>query len=110
MAEWRLVSSDHRCGVSLEAGDDGPLTGALTLDGQTYNVAGGWDASFSVPGRNFSAFAVFGKTGNPIPDFVAATGIMTGGGTAPTDIGIMLDVSSCSDGTIQHYEGILIPA
>lgn len=110
MSEWRLASSDHRCSVALEANDNGPLSGALTYEGQTYNVAGGWDASFSVPGRNFSAFSLFGRTGNPIPDFVAATGIMTGPGTAPTQIDIQLDVSSSNAGTIQHYKGVLVTA
>ena len=110
MPEWRLASSDHLCSVALVANDDGPLNGALTYNGQTYNVAGGWDAAFSVPGRNFSAFAVFGRTGNAIPDFVAATGIMTGGSTAPAQIAIQLDVSSSNVGTIQHYKGVLVPA
>jgi hypothetical protein len=110
MPEWRLASSDHRCSVALEADDNGPLSGALTYDGQTYNVSGGWDASFSIPGRNFSAFSVFGRTGNTIPDFVAATGIMTGAGTAPTQIAIQLDVSSSNDGTIQHFKGVLVSA
>lgn len=110
MPEWRLASSDRRCSVALEANDNGPLSGALTYEGQTYNVAGGWSASFSVPGRNFSAFSLFGRTGNSIPDFVAATGIMTGAGTAPTQIDIQLDVSSSNAGTTEHYKGVLVTA
>ena len=107
---WRLASSDHVCSVALEADDGGPLNGAIIFQGQTYNVAGGWDASFSLPGRNFSAFALSGRTGTNVPDFVGATGIMTGESNAPTQIDIQLDVSSCNDGTIKHYKGVLVPA
>lgn len=110
MPLWKLVSSDQRCSVAFEVTDNGALNGALIYENKSYNVGGGWDASYSLPERHFSAFAFFGRTGNSIPDFVAATGIMTGPGTAPTQIDIQVDVSSSNDGTLKHYKGVLVPS
>jgi hypothetical protein len=114
MSIWKLASSDQRCSVAFEVNDDnGALNGALFFEKQRYDVAGGWDAAFSSPGRNFSAFALSGASGYIVkeaPNYVAATGIMTGPGPAPTQIDIQVDVSSSSDGTITHYKGVLVPS
>ena len=109
---WKLANADRRYSVALEASDNGLLTGALIFDGTRYTVSGGWDASFSVPGRNFSAFALSGYTDQitpGVPNFVAATGIMTGPGSAPTQIDIQTDVSSSSDGSFHQFKGVLLP-
>jgi hypothetical protein len=98
--------------LDLNAADDGALNGTLTYAWALYNVAGGWDAAGSIPGRNYSAFSLSGRTA-PLPDvpnWISASGIMTGSGTAPTQITIQADVSSSSDGSLKHYEGVLVPA
>jgi len=79
----------------------------------TYGVSGGWAASGSVAGRNYSAFAVRGNTGNILqgaPNFVAAAGIMTGQAAAPTQIDLQVGVSSSSDGTLTRYSAVLVPS
>lgn len=109
---WKLASADRRYSLALEVTDNGALNGALIYDGTRYSVAGGWDASFSLPGRNFSAFALSGFTEQVTegaPNFVASTGIMTGPGNAPTQIDIQMDVSSSSDGSFHQYKGVLLP-
>jgi hypothetical protein len=106
---WKLASADRRYSVALEEADNGALNGALIFDGTTYAVGGAWAASGSLPGRNFSAFAVAGSTQQAVPSYVAATGLMTGPGTAPTQIDIQMDVSSSSDGSVNHYKGTLLP-
>jgi len=98
--------------LDLNAADNGALNGALTYAGASYNVAGGWDAAGSVPGRNYSAFSVVGGTPKKtdVPNWISASGIMAGPGAAPTQINIQADVSSSSDGSLKHYEGVLVPA
>ncbi len=112
MAHWKLASSDHTMALDLNAADNGALNGALTYAGASYNVAGGWDAAGSVPGRNYSALSVSGRTPSlpDVPNWISASGIMAGAGAAPTQINIQADVSSSSDGSLKHYEGVLVPA
>ncbi|MFN0112578.1 MAG: alkaline phosphatase family protein [Blastocatellia bacterium] len=110
MSSWNLISLDQIVAVSLEAsGDNGQLSGTLTFEGKNYPVNGGWDASGSIPGRNFSAFSLSGRTQTQpdVPDWISAAGIMTGPGDKPTQIEIRLSVSSSSDGTLRKYSGVL---
>src|SRR5260370_17123374 len=90
MAHWKLASSDHTMALDLNAADNGALNGALTYAGASYNVAGGWDAAGSVPGRNYSALSVSGRTPSlpDVPNWISASGIMAGAraGAAPTKI------------------------
>jgi len=108
MAAWNLISQDHRYSIDVQALDNGALNGTLSYEGTTYAVAGGWDASYSLPGRNFSAFALSGSTSEAAPTFLSATGIMTGPGTAPTRIDIQIDLSASSDGSVRQYKGVLL--
>ncbi len=111
MAQWMLASSDRTMVLELNAADDGALNGTLTYLWAVYSVAGGWDAAGSIPGRNYSAFSLSGRT-TPLPDvpnWISASGIMTGPGAAPTQITIQADVASSSDGSLRPYEGVLIP-
>jgi len=105
---WKLASSDHVMALELNVGD-GPLNGTLTFEGQTYGVSGAWAAS-GVDGRAASAFGLSGATGGDPATYIAATGIMTGPGPAPTQIDIQASTSSSADGTINEYKGILLPA
>lgn len=106
---WKLASSDHVVALELNVGDDGPLTGTLTLNGNSYGVTGEYAAS-GVEGRAASPFGLSGVIGGDMPAYIAATGIMTGPGAAPTQIQIQAFTSSSADGTITEYKGILLPA
>ncbi|SRR5712692_1970652 len=111
MGNWKLASPDQTLALDVDAsGATGTMNGTLNCLGISYRVTGGWDASGSVPGRNFSAFALSGDNGATAPNWIAATGIMTGPGNAPTQIDIQVEVSSSSDGTLNHYKGVLVPA
>jgi phospholipase C len=111
MSTWKLATPDYSVTLNLNAADNGALNGTLTFQGTSYNVAGGWDAAGSVPGRNYSAFSVSGRTpGLPdVPNWIAAAGIMTGPGNAPSKIDIRVGVSSSADGTLKRYSGVLVP-
>ena len=109
---WRLASSDHAAAVDLVAGDSGSLSGTLTVGDRTYPVSGGWSASGSITGRNYSAFSLSGRTQTQpdVPNWIAAAGIMTGPGAAPEKIDIQINETFSSDGTFRHYSGVLVPA
>ena len=109
---WQLASSDHTILVNLFAGDSGGLSGTLNIGAKTYPVTGGWSASGSLPGRNYSAFSLSGHSQNSDTpnDWISAAGIMTGPGNAPVKIDIQIDETSSYDGTFSHYTGVLLPA
>jgi hypothetical protein len=106
---WKLGNSDRTLVLDVNASDDGPVNGTLTYRGSSCQVAGGWAASFSVTGRNFSAFAVTGHTPDPGPIFVAASGIMTGPGDKPENIDIQVTLTSCGDGSVTRVRQTLLP-
>ncbi len=110
MSTWKLASSDKTLAMSIDASDSGPMTGTLTYQGVSFPVKGGWVASGSVAGRNFSAFALYGSNQAVAPDWISAAGIMTGPGNRPTQIEIQVEVSSSPSGKLSHYSGILLPA
>lgn len=105
---WKLASADHVLALDLNVGD-GPLNGTLTFEGKSFGVSGAWAAS-GVAGRAASAFGLSGVLGGDRPTYIAATGIMTGPGAAPTQIEIQADVASSADGSINQYKGVLLPA
>jgi UDP-2,3-diacylglucosamine pyrophosphatase LpxH len=109
---WKLATPDNIVTLNLNAADNGAMNGTLTYQGISYDVAGGWDAAGSIPGRNYSAFSVSGRTPGPpdVPNWIAAAGIMTGPGNAPSRIDIRVGVSSAADGTLVRYSGVLFPS
>lgn len=109
MAIWKLVSPDQTVSINVAPSDDSPMTGTLTFQGHVYSVAGAWAAS-GVLGRKASAFSLSGPRVDGSPTFLAATGIMTGAGTAPTRIDIQIDTASSVDGAREKYKGSLFPA
>ena len=108
---WRLANGDRTVTVDLNAGDSGSLNGTLTVSDRIYPVSGGWSASGSLPGRNYSAFSVSGRTQNlpDVPNWVAAAGIMIGPGGAPERIDINLGETFSSDGKFNRFSGSLFP-
>lgn len=111
MSTWKLASRDNALTLDLDVSDSGVLNGTLTYEGTRYPVTGAWAASDSVLGRNASAFSLSGRTqGLPdVPNFIAASGIMTGPSTNPIKIDLQVDTSSSSDGTFHLYKGVLFP-
>lgn len=109
MSSWKLASADRFMAIELDAGDNGSLNGTFTCAGKTYPVSGGWSASGSLPGRNYSVFSFSGRTQTlpDVPDWVAVVGVMTGPGNAPQSIQLQATVSSSANGTVQQYNGTL---
>ena len=103
---WKLSSPDHSVTLELNVAG-GSLSGTATFNAKTFVVSG---AASGVAGKTASAFGLLGGSNEGRPSFVAATGIMTGSTDAPTQIEIQLDVSSSADGTINQYQGVLLPA
>lgn len=97
--------------LKVDADGDGNMKGTIEFQilGITYSVNGQWAASFSVPGRNASAFVLSGNNGEPAPNFLAAAGIMEGPGNAPESITLNLIVSSSGQGDITTWEEVLNP-
>jgi hypothetical protein len=111
MPVWKLASADHTVSLNVNAMDedphDGAMNGTIIYKGTPYNVSGGWAASGFA--RQASAFGLSGASqAQGLPAFIAATGIMTGPGTAPARIDILVDVCS-TNGTIDDYKGALFP-
>jgi hypothetical protein len=112
MAHWTLQSADPPARLDVDAGDNGPVAGTLTVGAATFPVSASWAASFSLPGRNASAFSLSGAVspaGSAATAFVAAAGIMDGPGTSPVQITIRVFVSSSGDGTMTSYDLVLLP-
>ena len=108
---WNLATPDRRYGAALQASDEGALSGTLIFEGTRYTVVGGWDAQFSIPGRNFSAFSLSGQIeqGTDAPSFIASAGYIFGSSQAPDGIQILMDVSSSANGSVLHFFGVLNP-
>jgi phosphatidylserine/phosphatidylglycerophosphate/cardiolipin synthase-like enzyme len=112
MAHWTLLCADPPVRLDVDAGDNGPVQGTLTVGTATYPVSGSWAASGSVPGRNASAFSVSGAVspaGSAAATFVAAAGIMDGPGPSPVQIALRVFVSSSGNGTMTSYDVVLLP-
>ena len=90
MSNWNMGSEEHSDGsrdvvIAFENDDsDGQMSGTLQFQGDTYTINGQWAASGSWPGRNFSAFALWGKDQQAGTQYVAVAGTMIGPGPSPT--------------------------
>lgn len=112
MAHWTLLCANPPVRLDVDAGDNGPVSGTLTVGATAFPVSGSWAASFSVPERHASAFSFSGAVspaGSAVTTFVAAAGIMTGPGPSPVQIAIRIFVSSSGDGTMTPYNLVLLP-
>ena len=115
MSNWNLGSEPHPDGsrdvvVNFQNDDSiGKMTGTLHFKGDAYSVNGNWAASGSLPGRNFSAFALWGSNGQDATVYVAAAGTMTGPGTAPQRIDLNLIRASTTDDEQYGWDGKLLP-
>jgi len=115
MSNWNLASEEEEGGVRdvviAFVNDDstGQVGGTLTFMGQTFYVNGNWAASGSIPGRNYSAFALWGSDQQAATEYVAATGTMDGPGSAPLSIDLNLIRVSTGDDEQYGWDGKLIP-
>jgi hypothetical protein len=115
MSTWNLGSEQHPDGsrdvvINFQNDDaNGQMSGTLQFEGGSYAVNGNWAASGSVPGRNFSAFALWGSNNQGATVYIAAAGTMTGPGTAPQRIDLNLIRSSTADDEQYGWDGKLLP-
>ncbi len=115
MSNWELGSKPFHDGtrdVTINFINDdaiGAVTGTLFLLGVPFSVTGNWAASGSVPGRNHSAFAVWGYNDGGATEYIAAAGIMIGTGDAPTSIDMNLFRVDTGKGRQFVWDGQLLP-
>ena len=109
---WNFASSDFTVSLSFDVDSEhGRLNGTLNFKGITYALlpkSGLWAAS-GVNGRKATPFVLLGTTGTDAPNYLGATGIVTGEGETPTQIDINIGVSSSLDGSLIKYKGVLKP-
>lgn len=115
MSNWNMGSKAHPDGsrdviINFQNDDaNGQMSGTLQFQGDTYYVNGNWAASGSVPGRNYSAFALWGTDQQGATQYVAAAGTMAGPGTAPQSIDLNLIRASTGDDEQYGWDGELLP-
>lgn len=115
MSNWELGSKPYSDGsrdVAINFLTDdatGAVTGQLWFKKMLFTVGGNWAAAGSVPGRNYSAFAIWGADSAGATDYVAATGIMTGPGNAPQSIDLNLIRVETGNGSQYGWDGQLLP-
>lgn len=115
MSHWVLGSKPDAQGVralTIDFQNDdsiGKMTGTLVFQGVTYYVEGNWAASGSIPGRNHSAFALWGSDQQAATVYVAVAGTMDGPGAAPDDIDLNLIRVSTGDDEQYGWSGRILP-
>ncbi len=115
MSNWEMGSKPHDGGERdvkinfLTDDSTGAIGGQLWFKDMLYTVNGSWAAAGSVPGRNNSAFALWGADSAAATDFVAAAGTMEGPGGAPVSIQLNLVRARSSDGQQFGWSGVLQP-
>lgn len=106
---WILSSLDGTVSINFNVDGGGGVSGSMVKSGESYAIAGRWAASFSVPGRNFSAFEVSGQAPNVDSHFIAASGNMSGPGGWPNAVQIAGAACSVTDGVVNTFNQTLLP-
>ena len=115
MSNWNLGSAPNPDGsrdvvIAFQNDDaNGQMSGTLQFQGDTYYINGNWAASGSVPGRNYSAFALWGSDQQSATQYVAVAGTMKGPGPAPESIDMNLIRASTGDDEQYGWDGLLLP-
>jgi hypothetical protein len=115
MSTWNMGSAPDSHGardvvIAFQNNDAiGAVTGTLQFEGASYTVNGNWAAAGSVPGRNFSAFTLWGTDNQGATKYIAAAGTIAGPGATPTSI--QMNLLRASTGNDQQYgwSGVLKP-
>jgi|GEM_PF-6637217 len=111
---WKFANADRSIIVNLEENSsNGSVWGSVQYGGLTYPVTGNWQASGSVPGRVSSPFEVSGAVNPPTapeaPNFLAMSGLITGGAPNMTSMMVGLNVSSSLTGEVHSLQSTLSP-
>ncbi|MCA1748856.1 MAG: hypothetical protein LC634_04775 [Sphingomonadales bacterium] len=115
MSHWVLGSEEYPDGtrdVTIDFTNNdanGEMSGTLVFKGHTFYISGNWAASGSIPGRNHSAFALWGSDQQAATVYVAVAGTMDGPGSAPEDIVMNLIRVSTGDDEQYGWSGVLKP-
>ncbi|GAA4043234.1 hypothetical protein [Parerythrobacter jejuensis] len=115
MSHWVLGSEEHPDGtrdVTINFNNDdsnGQMQGVLTLEGKDYAINGSWAASGSLPGRNASAFGLWGSNQSDATVYISAVGTMQGPGRAPESVTINVNRASSADDLQFAWDGVLKP-
>lgn len=115
VSNWNMASEQQSNGspvvvISFQNDDsNGQMSGTLQFQGDTYYVNGNWAASGSVPGRNYSAFALWGSDQQGATQYIAAAGTMIGPGGSPESIDLNLIRASTGDDEQYGWDGKLLP-
>jgi len=114
MSTWNLGSEPNQQGVrdvviAFQNNDaNGAVAGTLQFEGATYSVNGNWAAAGSIPGRNFSAFTLWGTDNQAATKYIAAAGTLDGGAN-PTSIQMNLIRASTGNDLQYGWSGVLTP-
>lgn len=109
MSAWNMASDDGTLQIAFVTDDaTGAIGGTLVFQKVEYTVSGNWGASNSIPGRNYSAFAIYATEGSGLY-YLSMVGTIEGPGSAPTSMDINLNRADCSDGQQFGYDGLLTP-
>ncbi len=115
MSIWKMCSKRYEdgvceCMIDFHNHDaTGAMSGTLTFMDKTYEITGNWAASGSVPGRNASAFGLYGVNQDEATEYISAVGTMKGPGRAPEEVFLNLNRSASSDGEQYGWSGTLLP-
>ncbi|NNC73037.1 MAG: hypothetical protein HKN78_09200 [Sphingomonadaceae bacterium] len=115
MSTWILGSEEQSDGsrdVTIDFQNDdstGQMGGTLVFKGKPFFIKGAWAASGSIPGRNYSAFSLWGSDQQDATEFVAVAGTMDGPGSAPQSISMNLIRVSTGDDEQYGWDGVLKP-
>lgn len=96
MSTWNLGSEQNPDGSR-------DVTIAFSNDDSNGQMSG------TLPGRNYSAFALWGSNQQGATVYVAAAGTMVGPGTAPQSIDLNLIRASTIDDEQYGWDGKLLP-
>jgi hypothetical protein len=114
MSNWEMGSKPYSDGsrdvkINFLTNDaTGAVGGTLWFKNMVFTVHGQWSASGSVPGRNFSGFALYGADSGAA-DYVAAGGTMVGPGGSPQSIQLNLIRVETGNGHQYGWDGELLP-
>jgi hypothetical protein len=115
MSNWNMGSKPHGDGsrdvvIAFQNDDsNGAMSGTVQFEGGTFRISGNWAASGSVPGRNYSAFALWGSNQQGATQYIAATGTMVGPGPSPQAVQLNLIRVSTADDLQYGWDGKLLP-
>lgn len=109
MSAWYMKSDDGVLQIAFATDDStGAVSGTLIFQDVEYGVSGNWGASGSIPGRDYSAFAIYATEPSGMY-YLGMVGTIQGPGSSPTSMQVNLNRADCSDGFQLGYDAVLMP-